>query len=50
MNLMITGASGVVGKELSNLLIQNKKLEICLLSNSNIKQKKKINLKLSNMI
>ncbi len=43
---MITGASGVVGKELSNLLIQNKKLEICLLSNSNIKQKKKNKLKI----
>ena len=46
MKIMITGAGGVVGKELSSLLTQNKNYEIFLLSNSNIKNKKKKKLKI----
>lgn len=40
MKIMITGASGVVGKELAYQLRKNKKNKIFLLSNSNIKIKK----------
>ena len=43
---MITGAGGVVGKELSSLLTLNKNYEIFLLSNSNIKNKNKRKLKI----
>ena len=46
MKILITGAGGVVGKELSSLLTQNKNYEIFLLSNSNIKNKKKRKLKI----
>ena len=45
MKIMITGAGGVVGKELSSLLTLNKNYEIFLLSNSNIKNKNKRKLK-----
>ena len=39
---MITGANGIVGKEIANQLIKNKEYELFLLSNSkiNIKNKK----------
>tara|TARA_B100000941_G_scaffold290878_1_gene275516 strand:- start:4914 stop:5804 length:891 start_codon:yes stop_codon:yes gene_type:complete len=46
MKIMITGAGGVVGKELSSLLTLNKNYEIFLLSNSNIKNKNKRKLKI----
>ena len=40
---MLTGANGIVGKEIANRLINNKEYELFLLSNSkiNIKNKKK---------
>jgi dTDP-glucose 4,6-dehydratase len=41
MKIMITGANGVVGKELAYQLSKDKKNKIFLLSNSNIKIKKK---------
>ena len=46
MKIMITGAGGVVGKELSSILTLNKNYEIFLLSNSNIKNKNKKKLKI----
>ena len=43
MKIMLTGANGIVGKEIANRLINNKEYELFLLSNSkiNIKNKKK---------
>ena len=41
MKIMITGASGILGKELSHILKKNKKNKIFLLSNSKIKIKNK---------
>ena len=41
MKIMITGASGIVGKELAHQLKKNEKYKIFLLSNSKIKIKNK---------